>query len=332
LNKPFYIFLFILLFCCEAKTQTNLVYNGDFELYSSCPTQVTSPGDPQIKKCLGWSAPTYATSDYFNFCAPFYVGIPSNFFGSQWAKNGNAYCGFHPYSDVTLTLQHWWEYIQDSLTSDLQIGHKYEVSFYISLAENQSGLCCKNIGAYISVNRPIDLNLKGPFNLNAQIKDTICRQDSLNWMLIKGDFIASGGERYITIGHFADSTTTDTSFVKLSDGLYFASIYYYIDDVKLIDVTTIDTSNTNSNCFEIIPNIFTPNNDSVNDILCFKICNKIIKTSIYNRWGNLVFTTNIQNHSWDGRTTSGEQCVEGNYFYVIETKEITYKGFVQLIR
>lgn len=332
MNKPFYIFLITILFCREAKTQTNLVYNGDFELYSSCPTQVTSPGDPQIKKCLGWSAPTYATSDYFNFCAPLYVGIPANFFGTQWPKSGSAYCGFHPYSDVTFTLQHWWEYLQDSLITSLQIGHKYEASFYISWGENQSGLCCKNIGAYISVNRPIDLNLKGPFNLPAQIKDTVCRQDSLNWMLISGSFIAQGNERYITIGHFADSTTTDTSLVKLSDGQYFSQIYYYIDDVKIIDITNSDTTKLNNDCMEIIPNIFTPNNDSVNDVLRFKTCDKTLKTTIYNRWGNIVFVTDKINYYWDGRTTSGEPCTDGNYFYMIETEEKTYKGFVQLIR
>lgn len=286
----------------------------------------------QIKKCLGWSAPTYATSDYFNFCAPLYVGIPANYFGYQWPKSGNAYCGFHPYSDVSFSLQHWWEYIQDSLILDLQIGHTYEVSFYISWAENQSGLCCKNIGAYLSANRPIDVNLKGAWNLPAQIKDTICRQDSLNWMLIKDSFIASGAERYITIGHFADSTTTDTSLVKLSDGQYFAQIYYYIDDVKVIDITTIDTIKTSTNCVTTVPNVFTPNHDGINDVLQFNFCSKIIKTTIFNRWGNLIFETEKTNYYWDGKTTSGETCVDGNYFYVIETEEKTYKGFVQLVR
>ncbi len=330
--KPFYIFLFIIAFCCEVKTQTNLVYNGDFELYSSCPTQVTSPGDPQIKKCLGWSTPTFATSDYFNFCAPFYVGIPSNFFGTQWAKSGYGYCGFHPYSDVSLTLQHWWEYLQDSLTNKLIANHTYSVSFYISWAENQSGLCCKNIGAYLSVNRPVDQNLKSSWNLSAQIKDTICRKDSLNWMLISGTFNALGSERYITIGHFADSTTTDTALVKLSDGQYFAQIYYYIDDVKLIDITVSDTLPNSNNCIENMPTVFTPNNDSANDVLYFNTCTTILSTTIYNRWGNVVFKTDKQNYYWDGRTTSGEMCTNGTYFYILQTEDRNYKGVIQLIR
>lgn len=335
MNKPFYIIIFLLLFWCEAKTQTNLVYNGDFELYSSCPNTLSAPtqNPKEITKCLGWSAPTYGTSDYFNFCAPLYVGIPNNYNGYQWAKSGNAYCGFLAYGvEIIQSGYHWWEYIQDSLTSTLISNNTYSVSFYISWAENQSGLCCKNIGAYLSNNRPLQLNSSSPWNLAAQIKDTICRQDSLNWMLISGKFIAQGNERYITIGHFADSLTYDTSLVKLSDGEYFASIYYYVDDVKLIDVTNNDSSKIVNDCVEIIPNVFTPNNDSINDVLYFKTCYKIIKTTIYNRWGNVILATDKINYYWDGRTTSGEPCTDGNYFYLIETEEKTYKGFVQLIK
>lgn len=323
-----------MLFCCEAKTQTNLVYNGDFELYSSCPNNLSTPNQnpKEITKCLGWSAPTYGTSDYFNFCASLYVGIPSNFFGYQWPNSGNGYCGFHAYGiEIIQSGYHWWEYLQDSLISDLQLNHKYNISFYISWAENQSGLCTKNIGAFLSENRPLQLNSSGAFNLPAQIKDTICRQDSINWMKISGEFIAQGNERYITIGHFADSLSYDTNFVQLSDGEYFPSIYYYVDDVKLIDVTLDDTMQ-NYNCIVNIPNTFTPNNDKVNDVLNFNVCEGILKTNIYNRWGNIVFNTEKTNHYWDGRTTSGEECSNGAYFYIIETEEKTIKGYIQLIR
>lgn len=317
------------------SAQQNLVYNGDFELYNSCPYTLSTPSQnpKEITKCLGWSAPTYGTSDYFNFCAPLYVGIPSNFFGTQWPNSGNAYCGFHAYLVENMqNVSHWWEYLQDSLTTSLIANHTYSVSFYISWAENQSGLCCKNIGAYFTPNRVLQLNSPAPLNLPAQIKDTICRQDSLSWMLISGSFNALGNERYITIGHFADSLTFDTALVKRWDGDYYASIYYYVDDVKLIDITSNDTVTLNNNCIENIPTVFTPNADSVNDALYFKTCNKIISTTIYNRWGNVVFNTEKQNHFWDGRTTSGEMCNDGTYFYILQIEDKTFKGTIQLIR
>jgi gliding motility-associated-like protein len=89
------------------------------------------------------------------------------------------------------------------------------------------------------------------------------------------------------------------------------------------------------NCGIIVPTAFTPDGDQTNDTWILDNIDQIYPknlVSIYNRWGNKVFETDKQNRSWDGRTTSGELCVEGNYFYVIETEEKTHKGFVQLIR
>lgn len=89
---------------------------------------------------------------------------------------------------------------------------------------------------------------------------------------------------------------------------------------------------SNGNLLKQLPNIFTPNGDNINDVLSFNKCFKLLKTTIYNRWGNIVFETEKENHFWDGRTTSGEECVEGTYFYVITTEEKTYKGYLQLTR
>lgn len=65
---------FALLLCLDMtmSAQQNLIYNGDFELYSTCPTSESSPWHApnyEITKCLGWRPPTYGTSDYFNTCA-----------------------------------------------------------------------------------------------------------------------------------------------------------------------------------------------------------------------------------------------------------------------
>lgn len=89
---------------------------------------------------------------------------------------------------------------------------------------------------------------------------------------------------------------------------------------------------SNGNLLKQLPNIFTPNGDNINDVLNLAICNKILKTTIYNRWGTIVFDTEKENHFWDGRTTSGVECAEGTYFYVITTDEKTYKGYLQLTR
>lgn len=85
-----------------------------------------------------------------------------------------------------------------------------------------------------------------------------------------------------------------------------------------------------------LPNVFTPNADSVNDV--FKPYTDEITElnfSIYNRYGNLIFETARVNGFWDGRTTSGEPCTDGVYFCVlnatgVDGKKYKEKTFIQL--
>jgi gliding motility-associated-like protein len=86
----------------------------------------------------------------------------------------------------------------------------------------------------------------------------------------------------------------------------------------------------------IMPNVFTPNFDSINDVFKPRL-DEITEMgfSIYNRYGNLIFETNRLNGFWDGRTTSGEPCSDGVYFCVltatgIDGKKYKEKTFVQL--
>jgi len=84
------------------------------------------------------------------------------------------------------------------------------------------------------------------------------------------------------------------------------------------------------NCPEYaLPNVFSPNNDNVNDFF-IPIRNKHIEDielKIFNRWGKKVFATNDKKINWDG-TKSGSQknCAEGVYFYVCKVNTITLEG------
>jgi gliding motility-associated-like protein len=87
-----------------------------------------------------------------------------------------------------------------------------------------------------------------------------------------------------------------------------------------------------------LPNAFTPNGDSRNDI--FKGTSVGIKQfnylRIFNRWGQLVFTTNDYNKGWDG-TVSGRSQPGGIYIVIASAidfkgNEITKRQTVLLIR
>jgi len=91
------------------------------------------------------------------------------------------------------------------------------------------------------------------------------------------------------------------------------------------------------NCSLFMPNAFTPNGDGKNDIFRIPVSVKIKleSFSIFNRWGNNVFTTNNKNEAWDG-TYKGMRSEAGTYIYIIRgfvnNKETQLKGFVTLIR
>ena len=101
------------------------------------------------------------------------------------------------------------------------------------------------------------------------------------------------------------------------------------------------TINVNLNLGNVltVPSAFSPNNDGINDKLRFYGANiKSVDWSVFNRWGEQVFSIKTENlsESWDG-FQNGEVCEIGVYVYQIlvtfndETSEL-YKGNVTLIR
>ena len=94
--------------------------------------------------------------------------------------------------------------------------------------------------------------------------------------------------------------------------------------------------NTGPNIF--VPSAFTPNNDGLNDIL--KAIPVGIKTfdyfSIYNRWGQLLFSTSDPDIGWDG-TFGGQLQSTGTFVYMAQGMDylgnpVFRKGTVVLIR
>ena len=336
-NKPFYILLLVISLVFQSQSsfaQTNLIYNGDFELYDTCPVSVSTPSSYQLNTCLGWYCPTYATSDYFNTCAfGTTVAIPNGTIGYQWPYSGNAYCGvlIQYYAQSPLPVDNgWWvEYIQSRLISPLKVGYEYEFSCRIVLSDLLHDYAFWKFGASFSQYSISKSDAKPFMNIVPQVMNTANNfiTDTLNWVEIKGKFIAQGLEEYITLGFYTDTLYPDT--LRQITGLPIDPTntggYYFIDATSLIET---------GNIYEY-PNVFSPNGDDINDEW-----NPSLQggesVKIFNRWGIEVFEITGKNQKWDGRTTSGTECVDGIYFYVInngskETNTIK-KGFIQLLR
>jgi gliding motility-associated-like protein len=86
------------------------------------------------------------------------------------------------------------------------------------------------------------------------------------------------------------------------------------------------------------PNAFTPNGDLLNDILKVPDLNKnkLRRLTIFNRWGQLVYSTTTPGSGWDG-TMGGTPQPAGVYVYFLEMdglsgQKIEQRGTIMLIR
>jgi gliding motility-associated-like protein len=151
---------------------------------------------------------------------------------------------------------------------------------------------------------------------------------------------ASGGDRYewspwnfLSNPHIPDPLAV---YGEATTGIrYKVTVYNKAEcwDTASILVKVFSTLPT-----VFVPSGFTPNNDGLNDVLKpIAVGMKQIETfSIFNRWGDLVFTTKINGHGWDGRINGRDQ---GSNTYVWFVKAVDYtgkayfhKGTVTLIR
>lgn len=86
----------------------------------------------------------------------------------------------------------------------------------------------------------------------------------------------------------------------------------------------------------IIPNVFSPNSDGINDTWSIKSNGKDkLTVKIYARTGALVYEEHAAIILWDGKTADGKDLVSGVYYYVVDRDDKilpTQKGFFYLLR
>ena len=86
-----------------------------------------------------------------------------------------------------------------------------------------------------------------------------------------------------------------------------------------------------------LPNSFSPNADNVNDYFCGNFIGmKSIEISIFNRWGELIYSSENLDFFWDG-TYKGENVSNGTYTWLLKYKRQGFQnnlisGHVNLIR
>jgi gliding motility-associated-like protein len=179
-----------------------------------------------------------------------------------------------------------------------------------------SNTCCV-------LNDTISVLFKEPIDVEISGNTEICTESTITLSIIDNttqSFLWSNG----TTDNFIQISNTGTYWVEVSD-----------NGCKILKEIIIN----HCNAVLILPNVFSPNNDGVNDLFEPILSKGIlgIKTLIYNRWGQLIFKSDTLNIGWNGRTISGSLAPEGTYYFSVKyldtnKEEIPLKDFVTLLR
>ncbi|ANE50506.1 PKD domain-containing protein [Flavisolibacter tropicus] len=151
--------------------------------------------------------------------------------------------------------------------------------------------------------------------------------------------LASGGESYVWSPATNLSSTTIPNPVGVYDGSFESIRYKVIARVGPCE----DSAYVRVRIFKtppqiFVPTAFTPNNDGKNDVIrpVAVGMTQMEYFRIFNRWGQLVYSSSVPNEGWDGKLNGKEQG-SGVYVWMVKGvdfagKEFFAKGTVTLIR
>ncbi|MEO5641875.1 MAG: gliding motility-associated C-terminal domain-containing protein [Bacteroidia bacterium] len=327
------LFFISCIICLFVKSEAqNLVPNGSFEDTIANPNWASYL--PQV--CTNWLSPLPGSSDCFSDINPFCLGCASLL---RTPRTGIAYGGLYTWQ-IDDTVSNFHEAMEVQLTDSLIAGKKYCVSFYVCRLY-VSNYSCASIGTYFS-DTAITNSSQTLTNYTPQVSNNAATGnlliDTANWTLVSGSFIASGGEKFMTLTNFATNQLSDTIHVGHEYYNFQKYAYYFVDDVSVIlcDDTIIPPPSEIEN-YLYVPTAFSPNGDGNNDLLFVRGKNiDQLNFSVYDRWGQRVFETNDINVGWDGRY-NGEAMENAVFVYYLtltyaDGKTEIKKGNVSLIK
>ncbi len=271
------IFLFLAVSCYGSG---NLVPNGDFELTTNKYRRWTAfdIGVASLRNWNRFSPDTFLTAQYFYMPNGIKVldnnnkplvsfdslrvfsvrGANANAYGTQQAASGIGYIGISFFNKP--------DYVEVRLKSLLNKGSKYRIKMKVNLAETSQN-SIDGIPVNFSI-KPYGNTINNYSGYIIRNKDNSFLKDTANWNELELDFVATGEERFFSIGNIFETPKNvnkkKTGFKPVEffydykaafDGFgvpvasldslkknYHNFIYYFIDDVS-IESLEGDTNN-----------------------------------------------------------------------------------------
>ncbi|MEZ4936790.1 MAG: gliding motility-associated C-terminal domain-containing protein [Crocinitomicaceae bacterium] len=303
----------------------NIVPNPSFEDNDSCYTQISNPIlflESADYYCTDWFEFEDSLGvQYFNPCNNFYLSVPQNYIGYSWAKDGDSYIGlvFIQGLDINGEKMDHRGFLSAKLNSPLVKDSAYCISYSFKnsgVHNNYYGI--DNIGLLFTSDTLTQIVARTTL-ASIRTPKTILQYEQ-EWVTHSGYYIASGDEEFINIGTFGPDSETEYNFEGHNWIEDLPAAYYYFDDIRI-------TQCNKDSIFEVrlgnLPNVFTPNNDGINDQFTFDYHNfKSLTVRVFNRWGTLVTEINGLNGFWDGTSNGGQPVSEGIYYVFVEGEDI----------
>jgi gliding motility-associated-like protein len=151
---------------------------------------------------------------------------------------------------------------------------------------------------------------------------------------------ASGGESYLWVPSFGLNNVTVANPIATLNGNPDSIRYkvYVRNVLGCVDSATVLVKVFRTNPQVFVPTGFTPNGDGLNDVLkpIGVGIDRIEYFRVYNRWGQLVFSTTINGHGWDGKI-GGKPQTTNTFVWLVKAidytgKSVFAKGTATLIR
>lgn len=230
-----------------------------------------------------WYNPNNATPDYFGTVS-----------GGEWCGMGNITLGDYPeYPRTGNRCIGLWgmqidsevrDFVQVRLTSPLQQDTLYCAKLYLALAD-YCQIAIDRMGMLFTTDSLVTYpspEILGPIPQVTSMSGQFL-SDTSAWMELSGEFIAQGGEQYLSIGNHFQNSEVQSEVIDAQST--FDVAYYLVDDISVQKCSTTGLTT-------LEPKIPPPYPNPFNDYIYLPYVKGVIEFRLYDQLGKEILRMN----------------------------------------